>query len=199
MASNTAASVRMGDMTTNKARSIASAEWLPAERLGQLDVDARTRPWLIGKGLLTQRMKDACGERFASHLVEQWRGLLSPVHKTCLRIGDSAGLFREEELCCGDQVWVFAQTVIPDSTLCAHPWLAELGDASLGEMLGEITAVERSSHEYARLPVGDPLFAHALRGTDVAPSGLWARRSRVLLRGAPLLAQEAFLPATGRT
>jgi len=36
-------------------------------------------------------------------------------------------------------------------------------------------------------------------GADVAPPGLWARRSRILLRGAPLLAQEAFLPSTGRT
>ena len=30
----------------------------------------------------------------------------------------------------GDQVWVFEQAVMPDSTLCAHPWLAELGDAA---------------------------------------------------------------------
>lgn len=185
-------------MTTNNARHTDDVQWLPAERLGQLDVDARTRPWLIGKGLLAQRMKDACGERFCSRLVEQWTGLLSIAQKTCLRVADSAGLFREEELCCGDNVWVFVQTVIPDSTLTAHPWLAELGDASLGEMLSEITAVERSSHEYARLPAGDTLFAHALRGTDVAPSGLWARRSRVQLRGSPMLAQEAFLPAMGR-
>ena len=69
MRSNTAASVRMPPMNPNprppsEARNSIRNQWLPAERLGQLDVDARMRPWLIGKGLLTLRMKDACGERF---------------------------------------------------------------------------------------------------------------------------------------
>ena len=45
------------------------------------------------------------------------------------------GLFRDVEMCCGDNVWVFGQTIVPDSTLCVHPWLAELGDSALGETL----------------------------------------------------------------
>jgi chorismate-pyruvate lyase len=173
------------------------AHWLPAERLGQLDMDLRMRSWLIGKGLTTQRMQDACGERFALRLVDQWTGLLPAMLKTQLRVGDAAGLFRDEELCCGDQVWVFAQSIIPDSTLCVHAWLAELGDSSLSEMLSALSGVERSSYEYAWLPAEDALSARALRGTDVAPAGLWARRARIHLRGNPLLVQEAFLPATG--
>ena len=51
-------------------------EWLPAERLGQLEVDAKLRPWLIGKGLLVERVTGGCGERFSARLVEQWSGLL---------------------------------------------------------------------------------------------------------------------------
>ncbi len=119
--------------------------------------------------------------------------------QTALRVADNAGLFREVELCCADQVWVFAQTVIPDSTLCVHPWLAELGDASLGETLHELSGVERSSYEYAWLPAAERLSARALREADLAPAGLWARRSRIRLRGAPLLVQEVFLPAMGRS
>jgi chorismate-pyruvate lyase len=199
MESNTAASVRMAAMNRNSAQKVDPIQWLPAQRLGQLDVDARTRPWLIGKGLLAQRMKDACGERFASRPLEQWTGLLSNSQKSYLRVADTAGLFRDAELCCADQVWVFVQSVIPDSTLCVHPWLAELGDSSLGEMLSGLSGVEHSTYEYAWLPAGDALTARALRGAEVTPSGLWARRSRVLLRGVPLLTQEAFLPATGRT
>jgi chorismate lyase len=172
--------------------------WVPAERLGQLDVEPRMRPWLIGKGLIKQRIKDACGERFAARLVDQWTGLLSPALKTWLRVEDAAALFRDVELCCGNQVWVFAQSIIPDSTLSVHPWLAELGDSSLGEMLSALSGVERSSYEYAWLPADDALCARALRGTDVAPAGLWARRARIHLRGKPLLSQEAFLPATGQ-
>ena len=182
----------------SEARKPDSTQWLPAERLGQLDVDPRMRPWLIGKGLISLRMKAACGERYAARLVDQWTGLVSSELKGYLKVGDSAALFCEVELSCADQVWVFMQSVIPDDTLCAHPWLAELGDCSLGELLATLSGVERSSYEYAWLSADDPLSARALRGAEVAPPGLWARRSRILLRGAPLLAQEAFLPSIGR-
>jgi chorismate--pyruvate lyase len=96
-----------------------------------------------------------------------------------------------------DQVWVFAQTVMPDSTLCLHPWLAELGDTPLDETLDGLSGVERSSYEYAWLPADHPLAAAALGEADIKPAGLWARRARVALRGAPLLMQEVFLPVAG--
>jgi chorismate-pyruvate lyase len=183
--------------TTGKA-PVSDAQWLPAERLGQLCVDAHVRPWLIGKGLLTLRCKAVCHERFALRLVDQWTGLLSAAHQSALRVSDNAGLFRDVEMCCGEKVWVFAQTVIPDSTLCAHPWLAELGDSALGETLSDLSGVERSAYEFAWLPVLEPVTARALREAEIKPAGLWARRSRVSLRSAPLLMQELFLPAMGR-
>ncbi len=184
-------------MTSQNARKHDPIQWLPAERLGQLDIEGRMRPWLIGKASLSARMEAACAERYAARLVDQWTGLLDAGHKDCLKVADCAGLFRDEELCCGAQVWVFAQTVVPDSTLCVHPWLAELGDSAVGEILGDLSGVERSSYEYAWLPASSPLTARALRDTDLSPPGLWARRSRILLRGVPMLSQEAFLPAMG--
>ena len=185
-------------MTLGITRTVESIQWLPAERLGQLTVDAHVRPWLIGKGLLTLRLKEACGERFALRLVDQWTGLLTAAHKSALRVPDNAGLFRDVEMCCGEQVWVFAQTIMPDSTLCAHPWLAELGETALGETLSDLSGLERSSYEYAWLPAEEPVTARALRDAEVRPAGLWARRSRLSLRSAPLLIQELFLPAIGR-
>jgi chorismate lyase len=176
-----------------------SIQWLPAERLGQLTVDERVRPWLIGKGLISARMRAVCAERFQLRLVNQWSGLLSDSHKSALRSADNAGLFRDVEMSDDGAVWVFAQTVMPDSTLCAHPWLAELGDASLGQTLNDLSGVERSSYEYAWLPALDAAAARALRDADVKPAGLWARRARLSLRTAPLLMQEIFLPAVGRT
>ena len=184
--------------TTGKTPPSDSVQWVPAERLGQLCVDSNVRPWLIGKGLLTLRLKAVCHERFALRLVDQWTGLLGAAHQTALRVSDNAGLFRDVEMCCGDKVWVFAQTVIPDSTLCAHPWLAELGDSALGETLSDLSGVERSAYEYAWLPVQEAVTARALREAEIKPAGLWARRSRVSLRSAPLLMQELFLPAMGR-
>lgn len=175
-----------------------SVQWLPAERLGQLSMDAEVRPWLIGNGLLTQRLKAVCGGHFALRLVDQWSGLLNSSHQAALRCADNAGLFRDVELSCGAKVWVFEQTVMPDSTLCAHPWLAELGDTALGETLGDLSGVERSPYEYAWLPAQEAVSARALRDAEVAPAGLWARRCRVSLRTAPLLIQELFFPTVGR-
>ncbi|MDB6085917.1 MAG: chorismate--pyruvate lyase [Gammaproteobacteria bacterium] len=185
-------------MRFKPAQSIQSIQWLPAERLGQLQVEPNLRSWLIAKGMLSARLKAACGERFALRLVDQWTGLLTSSQKLALRADDNAGLFRDVEMVRADQVWVFAQTVAPDSTLCRHPWLAELGDTELDETLTGLSGVERGSYEYAWLPAADPLTARALREAEVRPLGLWARRSRVALRGAPLLMQEVFLPAMGR-
>jgi chorismate lyase len=198
MQSNTAAWGRIAAMTAGKPRSFESVQWQPAERLGQLSVDGQLRPWLIAKGLLTSRLKDACGERYALRLVDQWTGILSASHKAALRTEDNAGLFRDIEMCCGDNVWVFGQSVVPDSTLSAHPWLAELGDSELGETLSDLSGVERSSYEYAWLPVAELATARALRDAQIKPEGLWARRARLTLRNAPLLVQELFLPAMGR-
>ncbi len=198
MRSNTVGSGRLARMKPKQARPFRSTQWLPAERLGQLAVDSNVRPWLIGSGLLSARLKAACKERFDLRLVDQWSGLLTGSQKLGLRSDDNAGLFREIEMTCADQVWVFAQAVTPDATLCRHPWIAELGDAPLDETLDGLSGMERGAHEYAWLPADDALVARALRAAELKPKGLWARRARLALRGAPLLMQEVFLPAVGR-
>jgi chorismate lyase len=175
-----------------------SIEWLPAERLGQFNVEGQVRLWLIGTGLLTLRMRDACGERFALRLVDQWTALLSPACRSALRATDNAGLFREVEMCSGEDVWAFEHTVMPDSTLCAHPWLAELGDCALGETLRDLSGLERGPFEFAWLPAHEAEVERALRTAAVKPAGLWARRSRMALHGAPMLMLELFMPAVGR-
>ena len=185
-------------MTRGTPRPIESIQWQPQERLGQLSMDAQLRPWLIGKGPLAARLKSVCAERFALHLVDQWTGILSPSHKSALRVADNAGLFRDEEMCSGRIVWVFSQTIVPDSTLSVHPWLAELGDLALGETLNDLYGVERSAYEYAWLPTEEAVTARARRDAEIKPAGLGARRARIALRGAPLLTQELFLPSMGR-
>jgi chorismate-pyruvate lyase len=198
MQSNTVESGRIAPMTRGNTRPIESIQWQPAERLGQLSMDAQLRPWLTGKALLTVRLRETCGERFSLRLIEQWTGLLSASHKSVLRTEDSAGLFRDIEMSCGDYVWVFGQTIVPDSTLSAHPWLAELGDSALGETLSDLSGIERGSYEYAWLPIEEAVTARALRDAEIKPAGLWARRARITLRGAALLTQELFLPSMGR-
>jgi len=186
-------------MKPKLAASAAGVQWVPAERLGQLQVDTHVRPWLIAQGRLSVRLRAACGDRYALRLAGLWSGPLSGPLKQKLRTDDDAGLFRDVEMLCADKVWVFAQTVIPDSTLNLHPWLAEMGDSPLDETLAVLSGVERSAYDYAWAPDGDPLTDGALRGAQIKPGGLWARRSRISLRRAPLLLQETFLPAIGQS
>ena len=185
-------------MLPAKAQTAGRVEWLPAERLGQFSLDARLRVWLIGKGLLTQRLRSACGGNFTLRLLDQWSVVLDAEQKAGLRSDDNAGLCRDVEMGNGVETWVFARSIVPDSTLSLHPWLAELGDASLGETLGSLSGVERSSYEFACLPAEHPIARRALQRDGGRAAGLWARRSRLSLRGAPILVQELFLPALGR-
>ena len=182
-------------MLSSKSNTDIRVDWLPAERLGQVSIDARLRAWMIGKGLLTVRLKAACNGSFSLRLIDQWTSLLHEGHRHGLRTEDTAGLFRDVEMHCSGQAWVFAQSIIPDSTLSAHPWLAELGDAALGETLSGLSGYERSAYEFGWLPADHSITARALRNAEVKLQGLWARRSRILLRGAPILVQELFLPA----
>jgi chorismate-pyruvate lyase len=171
-----------------------SVGWLPAERLGQWRVDARLRPWLIGQGLLSERLRARCGGRFELRQAHMWTGLLPPGERRLLAAGDSAALYREDELRCDGRLCAVTLAIMPDSTLAAHPWLAELGDSSLAETLTGLSGVERSAYEYAWLRAATPLAARALQG-DASCEGLWSRRSRLALRAAPLIVQELFLPA----
>src|SRR5260370_37258345 len=141
-------------------------------------MDAQFRRWLIRQELLAVRLREACGERFALGLVDQWTGLLSASHKAALRTEDNAGLFRDAEICCAHSVWVFEQTIVPDSTLCLHPWLAERGDSALGETLADLSRVERSPYEDAWLPTEEAVGARALWVAQIKPAGLWTRRAR---------------------
>jgi chorismate lyase len=188
----------MAIMNTPSTTVPATTEWLPAEKLGQASIEPGLRHWLIGQGLLTLRLKAVGGEHFRLQQVEQFTGLLDMGTKAWLGTQESAGLFREVTMSVKDAVWVYAQTIVPDDTLADHPWIAELGDAALGETLVEMSALRRSSYEFARLPASDAVAARALASMTDKPTAVWARRSRLMLRGKPLLVQELFLPAVGR-
>ncbi len=182
-------------MMNPKTAAVPTVQWLPAERLGERPLDPALRVWLIGKGLLTERLKAASQNRFTLSLVEQNTALLPKPVQSALGVSDAAGLLRDVEMRGAGVLWVYARTVVPDSTLSAHPWLAELGDAALGETLSALSGVERGPYEYAWLPPEEPLAARAREASGSHDGGLWSRRSRFTIRGAPLLVHELFFPA----
>lgn len=150
--------------------------------------------WLAEPGLLTARVRALCGPTLGFRRLGRLREAgLPPSLRERLQVNDETCLLREVEFCSdGDRI-VFAQTVLPASTLSRYPWLRELGDSPLGEALRQVDdPVDREPLEYAELADGHPL-AHAARPGG-GEAGLWARRAVYRLGGFPILVQEVFLP-----
>ena len=155
------------------------------------------RPWLAEPGLLTARVRAACGDAMSLRLLRLERAPLAPQLRRTLGVDDLDCLLREVEIGCGATRWVFAQSVFPESTVQRYPWLADLGDKGLGESLARVDDVKREPLEYLELPVSHEL-ARAALGTLESRRTLWARRAVYRLGGWPILVQEVFLPALGR-
>ncbi len=175
-----------------------SLDWSPFEQVAP-HVPANLRDWLTEPGLLTARIRAACGEQFMRF---RMLGPLRPAPlpddlATRLGVHDPRCLLREIEFCFDDVRLVFAQSVLPDSTLDAFPWLRGLGDSPLGESLQRAPEpLQREPLEFARLGNDTRL---ALGASDASPDAqqatLWARRAVYRLAGRPILVQEVFLPA----
>jgi len=159
-------------------------------------VPAVLEPWLTEPGLLTARVRAACGEAARLKLLRLEPAPLDPHLARRLGVDDPACLLREIEFTCGTQRWIYAQSVFPQSTVRQHPWLRELGDNGLGESLSAVADVRREPLEFLEFGASHPLARAA--GVDDSSARLWARRAVYRLAGWPILVQEVFLPALGR-
>jgi len=169
--------------------------WLPFAECRER-VPAVLEPWLAEPGLLTARVRAACGAATQLRLLRLEPAALDPRVARRLGVEDAACLLREIEFTCGPWRWIFAQSVFPQSTVQRHPWLRELGDNGLGESLNAVEDVSREPLEYLQLHAGHPRAQAA--GADESADPLWARRAVYRLGGWPILVQEVFLPALGR-
>lgn len=156
--------------------------WLPAEALACYEGNAQLRSWLTTPGLLTERVRAASGPAFSLQVLAE--GVYEGEHCRAIILGTRT------------QAWIYAETSISDATLAQQPWLASMGEVSLGETLAAHGAV-RSDFAYARQMPDAPLVARALERTNCAPQPLWVRRSEFSVQGAPLTVQEVFLPGIG--
>lgn len=135
--------------------------------------------WLVAQGSLTQQLRaEAAGQFRVQPLREQ---LMRPTADEARFLAIPTGQWawvREVYLFGADDVpWVFARSVIPISSLRGQARrLRYLGRRSLGSLLFARRA-PACTRQVGRLPQG------------------WARRSRYVWHGQPLLVQECFLPA----
>jgi chorismate--pyruvate lyase len=177
-------------------RASGAEAWSPLADC-EVRVPEALRPWLAEPGLLTARVRAACGEATSLRLLRLDRAPLDAGLRGTLGVDDDRCLLRDVEIGCGTTRWIFAQSVFPQSTVERYPWLGELGDRGLGESLARIEDVRREALEYLELP---PAHQLARAACDTAASGrsLWARRAIYRLGGRPILVQEVFLPGLGR-
>jgi chorismate--pyruvate lyase len=156
--------------------------------------EPRALEWLTEQGLLTERVRSRCAGEFGLRIVEERHDVLAPADAAALGVADLSAFFREIELTCDDTPVVFAQTLVPDATLAAEPWLALLGNDALGPRLAAMGGAVRDPLEFARLTPVDLLFERAMRDVATPTAVLWARRARYRLATHCLIVQEVFLP-----
>jgi len=156
-------------------------------------VPAALAPWLAEPGLLTARVRAACEEGPGFRLLRLAPATMRGEWREALACADTDCLLREIEFSCGAQRWIYAQTVLPRSTVVRHPFLERLGDVALGEALAGVDDVRREPLEYTELTASDPLAVAAVGPSPVA-APLWARRAVYRIGQAPILVQEVFLP-----
>jgi len=133
--------------------------------------------WLAESGLITSRLRSACGAPFSLEVLNQ----STP--------GQEKTAHRQIVLWCGETPCIYAETLIPAETANAFPWLLELGDEPLGERLSTQPDVQRSAFRYSfRTPASVPVAIS--NGEDY----FWARRSDFQLGHHSLTVTEVFLP-----
>lgn len=149
----------------------------------QLSPPANIRDWLLESGSLTTRLVSLSEGHFRVELLRQYWA--QPALEEARRLGMAIGryaLIREVALLGHDTPWVRARSVIPASSLQgAGQRLGRLGTRSLGHLLFRDPTLARGAIEIAQIQ---------------QPEGLvYARRSRFVYHGQPLLVAECFLPA----
>lgn len=155
--------------------------------------DYRLQRWLLDRGSLTSRLQhlshgqfrvEILSQRWAKPRLSEARALAINPHRTAL--------IREVILCGNNEAWIFARSVLPQSTLTGRlRSLRHLDNRPLGALLFNDPGMRRSPIEIACFTADNPLIPESVRSQQP----LWARRSCFFLDTKPLLVSETFLPA----
>ncbi len=184
-------------MPASRLGSGAEPRWRPRRLLIATPIPPQVRFWLFDASSLTERVIAACPGTFQLEVIRQaWRRPLRGEARALGLRPHHRALVREVHLCCAQTPWVYARTVIPRATLAGPARrLAHLRARSLGAVLFVDPSTERGEVQVARLTPADAIYRDAAQSLSPPPAQLWARRTRFVLRGRPLLVTEVFLPA----
>ncbi len=152
--------------------------------------------WLFDSSSLTQRLKDKFS-RFEVTVLSEKRIQLSDDSRMVLDCDAHQAFVREVLLVCDGKPAVYAQSVIPDSSLeNGLSSLTSLGTKPLGEVIF-------NNEEMIRLPIQAAAFSAdsqlvrsliALKVLAEPQETLWGRRSVFRIHNQPISVTEVFLP-----
>lgn len=154
------------------------------------------RDWIQSESSLTVRIKEL-GIAFALDVLNQTEQVLSTQQQKLLNTTDPSAIFREVLLKQGGIPLVYAQTIIPKSTLSgSERGLAQLGSQPLGQVLFQSPQAIRSNIEFAQVRQETVLGRFIEQELQQSiKQNCYIRRSNFLLNAKPLLVCECFLPA----
>lgn len=167
--------------------------WRTRKQCLSKHIPASIADLLYDSSSLTARLIDKCKGRFHVKVLSETRATATPDEIKALHMSSRRyALIRQVLLCCDNQPWVYARTVIPLHSLrgpLRH--LAQLGNRPLGAVLFADKTMRRGAMEVTSLGFGHPCYElTGYRGEEM----IWGRRSRFWLSGHPLLVSEFFLP-----
>lgn len=158
--------------------------WTDLRRVTRLHAPLCWQRWLTDRASLTQHLLNASNGKFRVEVVRQ--GWARPTRSEAQTLGipiRQLALIREVHLLGNDQVWVYARSIIPASTMTGRErQLSHVGNRSLGSILFSDPTMHRGPLQISRLQLSNQ-------------QTVWARRSKFFLSGKPLLVCEVFLPA----
>ncbi|CAH1387868.1 chorismate--pyruvate lyase family protein [Candidatus Nitrotoga sp. M5] len=159
------------------------------------DIEAGYAPWLRTDGSLTLRIQQRCDNFRVCNVHNH---LATAVYDETALLGLPAQqkiYTREVFLHADGKPVVYAHSVVAAQHLCgAWHALRNLGNRPLGALLFAHPLVQRSALHFRALKPNHPLYQRAAVTLATPPQKLWARRSLFILRNAPLLVTEIFLP-----
>lgn len=171
----------------------ADRRWQPKPY--QLRAPTHLRPWLTDEGSLTARLVARC-KQLRVRVLRQGMNLPNEDERALIGLDRHRHAWlREVLLVADDAPVVFAHTVLaPDDR--RGPWrlATAIGGRPLGAALFADPLIVRGRLHTARLDAAHPLHRRAAAALGVPLPSLWARRSRFLRDGRPLLVTEVFLP-----
>lgn len=175
-----------------------SINWQTAEHFA---IPQAIKEWLCYRPSMTARLRAHAQAEFTVQLLcHDWREA-SPEEAEYLHLqADRSVIGREVVLCCDQEPWMYASSVLPKSLIDATgSSLLLLGDRPIGELLFADPGITRSAFQFQQLESGALEYDRAIAFSPSCEPSLWARRSKFRFpENIEMAITEVFFPRCWR-